>query len=78
MHLVCRLLWPVLYPMLKLLEPSIQQWVMLTTQLFVPSTFADLVRRRSELILEAFLRQQVSVLSRQKKRPPRFLFLLCE
>jgi hypothetical protein len=52
MHLVCRLLWSVLYPMLKLLESSIQDWVKPITQSFVPSTFADLARRRSELILE--------------------------
>jgi putative transposase len=37
----------------------------------VLDTVADLTRGRSELVLEnAFLRQQVIVLSREKKRPP--------
>jgi hypothetical protein len=38
---------------------------------FIVDTVADLTRDRAELVLEnAFLRQQVIVLSRDKKRPP--------
>jgi hypothetical protein len=57
--------------MLKLLVPSFQRWVKPTNQSLVLSTVADLTRNRAELVLEnAFLRQQVIVLSREKKRPP--------
>lgn len=71
MGLIWRVLWVVLYPCLKLLEPSIRRWVKPTTQSLVLGALADLTRERSELMLEnAFLRQQVIVLSRAKKRPP--------
>jgi putative transposase len=56
---------------LKLLEPSIQSWVKPTNQSLVLGTAADLTRDPAELVLEnAFLRQQVIVLSREKKRSP--------
>lgn len=71
MHLMGRVLWLLVYPILKLLEPCIQRWVKPTNQSVVLGTVADLTRGRSELGLEnAFLRQQVIVLSRDKKRPP--------
>jgi len=70
MHLIGRILWLLVYPILKLLEPCIQRWVKPTNQSLVLGTVADLTRGRSELVLEnAFLRQQVIVLSREKKRP---------
>jgi putative transposase len=69
--LFCRVLWSLIYPILKLLEPAIQRWDKPTNQSFVLGTVADLTRDRAELVLEnAFLRQQVIVLSREKKRPP--------
>jgi hypothetical protein len=71
LRLLCRVLWVLMYPMLKLLEPSIRRWVKPTNQALVLGTPADLTRDRAELLLEnAFLRQQVIVLSREKKRPP--------
>jgi hypothetical protein len=71
MRLISRVLWLLVYPILKLLEPCIQRWVKPTNQSLVLGTVADLTRGRSELVLEnAFLRQQVIVLSREKKRPP--------
>jgi putative transposase len=71
LRLICRVLWIIAYPVLKLLEPWIQRWVKPTNQSLVLDTLADLTRGRSELVLEnAFLRQQVIVLSREKKRPP--------
>ena len=64
-----RLLWFIVFPCLKRLEPRIQRWVKPTPSSLIPGTVADLMRSRSELILEnAFLRQQVLVLSRQRKR----------
>lgn len=70
MRLICRVLWIIVYLILKLLEPCIQRWVKPTNQSLVLGTVADLTRGRSELVLEnAFLRQQVIVLSREKKRP---------
>jgi hypothetical protein len=58
------------YPLLKLLETSIPYWVRPTNQSLVLCTVADLTRGRSELVLEnAYLRQQMIVLSREKKRP---------
>jgi putative transposase len=71
MRLICRGLWIIVYPILKLLEPCIQRWVKPTNESLVPGTIADLTRDRAELVLEnAFLRQQVIVLRREKKRPP--------
>ena len=71
MHLIGRILWLFVYPILKLLEPWIRRWVKPTNQSLVLGTVADLTRGRSELVLEnAFLRQQVIVLSRDKKRRP--------
>ena len=71
LRLVRRVLWILIYPILKLLEPSIQRWVKPTNQSLVLGTVADLTRDRAELLLEnAFLRQQVIVSSREKKRPP--------
>jgi putative transposase len=56
---------------LKLLGPSIRHRVKPTNPSFVLGTAADLTRDRAELVLEnAFLRQQVIVLSQEKKRPP--------
>ncbi len=69
MHLISRILWLFVYPILKLLEPGIQRWVNPTSQSLMLGTVADLTRERSELVLEnAFLRQQVIVLSRDRKR----------
>jgi len=71
LRLLRRVLWILIYPILKLLEPSIQRWVKPTNQSLVLGTVADLTRDRAELLLEnAFLRQQVIVSSREKKRPP--------
>jgi putative transposase len=71
LHLICRVLWILMYPLLKLLEPCIQGWVKPTNQSLVLGAVADLTRGRPELVLEnAFLRQQVIALSREKKRPP--------
>ena len=71
MHLIGRVLWLFVYPVLKLLEPCVQRWVKPTNQSLMLGTVADLTRGRSELVLEnAFLRQQVIVLSRDKKRRP--------
>ncbi len=71
MRLICSVPWIIVYPLLKLLEPCIQRWVKPTNQSLVLGTVADLTRGRSELVLEnAFLRQQVVVLSREKRRPP--------
>jgi len=71
MRLIGRGLWLLVYPILKLLEPCIRRWIRPTNQSLVLGTVADLTRGRSELVLEnAFLRQQVIVLSRDKKRPP--------
>jgi len=70
MRLICRVLWLLMYPILKLLEPCIQRWVKPTTRSLVFGTVDDLTRGRGELVLEnAFLRQQVIVLSREKKQP---------
>jgi hypothetical protein len=71
LRLICRVLWILMYPILKLLEPSIQCWVKPTNQPLVLGAVADLTRGRSELVLgNAFLRQQVIVLKREKKQPP--------
>jgi hypothetical protein len=71
LRLICRVLWISVYPILKLLEPCIQRWIKPNNQSLVLGTVADLTRGRSELVLEnAFLRQPVIVLSREKKRPP--------
>jgi hypothetical protein len=71
MRLIGRLLWILVYPIQKLLEPYIHRWGQPTNQSLVLGTVADLTRGRSELVMEnAFLRQQVIVLSREKKRPP--------
>jgi hypothetical protein len=71
MRLIFRVFWFVVYPILKLLGPRIQRWVKPTYQSLVLGAVADLTRGRSELVLEnAFLRQQVIVLSREKKRTP--------
>jgi putative transposase len=71
MHLIGRILWLFVYPILKLLQPWIRRWARPTNQSLVLGTVADPTRGRSELVLEnAFLRQQVIVLSRDKKRPP--------
>ncbi len=70
MRLIGGVLWFLVYPILRLLESCIQWWVKPTSQSLVLGTVADLTRGRSELVLEnAFLRQQVIVLSREKKRP---------
>jgi hypothetical protein len=59
----------ILLPCLKLLQPHIQQWVKPLPSSFIPGTLADLARSSSELIFDnAFLHQQVLVLSRQRKR----------
>jgi hypothetical protein len=69
LRLICRVPWILMYPILKLLEPCIQGWVKPTNQSLVLGAVADLTRGRSELVLEnAFLRRQVIVLSREKKR----------
>ena len=61
MPLIGRVLWLLVYPILKLLQPWIQRWVKPTNQSVVLGTAADLTRGRSELVVEnAFLRQQVS------------------
>jgi putative transposase len=71
LRLICRVLWILMYPILKLLAPYIQRWIRPTNQSLVLGTVADLTRGQSELVLEnVFLRQQVIVLSREKKRPP--------
>ncbi len=71
LRLNCRVLSILMYPILKLLEPSIQRWVKPTNQSLVLGAVAALTRGRSELGLEnTFLRQPVIVLSREKKRPP--------
>jgi hypothetical protein len=71
MRLIGRVLWLLVYPILKLLERCIQRLAKPTNQSWVLGTVADLTRGRSELVVEnAFLRQQVIVLSRDKKRPP--------
>jgi hypothetical protein len=71
LRLLCRLFWMLVYPLLKLLEPSIRRWVKPTNQALVLGTVADLTRDRAEVVVEnAFLRQQVIVLSREKKHPP--------
>jgi putative transposase len=71
MGLIGRVLWLLVYPCLKLLEPRIRHGLKPTNQSIVLGTVADLTRGRSELVLEnAFLRQQVIVLRREKKRPP--------
>jgi hypothetical protein len=69
--LICRGLWIITYPVLKVLEPLIQRWVKSDNQSLVLGTVVDLTRRHSEWVLEnAFLRQQAIVSSREKKRPP--------
>jgi hypothetical protein len=71
LRLICRVLWILMYPILKLLAPYIQRWIKPTNQSLMLGTVADLTRGQSELVLEnVFLRQQVIVLSREKKRPP--------
>lgn len=71
LRLLSRVLWILIYPLLKLLGPHIRRWVKPTNQSLALGTVADLTRDRAELALEnAFLRQQVIVLSREKKRPP--------
>jgi hypothetical protein len=67
MHLICRVLRLFVYPILKLLELCIRRWVKPTNQSLMLGTVADLTQGRSELVLEnAFLRQQVIVLSRPR------------
>ena len=47
------------------------RWVKPDNQCLALGAMADVAQGRSELVLEnAFLRQQVIVLSREKKRPP--------
>jgi hypothetical protein len=59
LRLLCRILWALLYPLLKLLEPSIRRRVKPTNQSLVLGTVADLTRDRAELVLEnTFLRQR--------------------
>lgn len=71
MRLIGRVLWPFVYPVLKLLEPRIQHWVKPANQSLMLGTVVNLTRGRSKLVLEnAFLRQRVIVLGREKKRPP--------
>jgi putative transposase len=71
MRWICRMFWLLVCPILKMLEPHIRRWAKPTSRSVVLGTVADLTRRRSELVLEnAFLRQQVITLSREKKRPP--------
>jgi hypothetical protein len=66
LQLICCVLAVALYPCLKLLESRIRRWVKPANQPLVLGTLTDLTRRRSELVLEnAFLRQQVIVLSRE-------------
>ncbi len=58
MCLIGRVLWLLVYPILKLLEPCIQRWVKPTSQSLMLGTVADLTRGWSELVVEnAFLRQ---------------------
>jgi hypothetical protein len=72
MHLNCHALWLLACPILKLLEVCIQHWVKPTLHSLVTGTVAELTRQRPYLVLEnAFLRQQLIVLSQDKKRPPR-------
>lgn len=47
MHLMGRVLWLLVYPILKLLEPCIQRWVKPTNQSVVLGTVADLTRTQS-------------------------------
>jgi hypothetical protein len=52
------------------LNQKLQQWSRPTDGRAVPETVTDLMRPKSELVLEnALLRQQVIVLRRQVKRP---------
>ncbi len=44
MRLICRVLWIIVYPVLKLLEPCIQRWVKPTNQFLALGTVADLTR----------------------------------
>ncbi len=70
LRLLSRVLWILIYAILKLLGPHIRRWVKPTKQSWALGMAADLTRGPSELVLEnAFLRQQVIVLSREKKRP---------
>ena len=56
LRLLCRVLWILIYPILKLLEWSIWRWVKPTNQSLVLGTVADLTRDHAELVLEnAFL-----------------------
>jgi argininosuccinate synthase len=44
MHLIGRVLWLLVYPILKLLEPWIRRWIRPTNQSWVLGTVADLTR----------------------------------
>jgi putative transposase len=71
MSLTRNLLWFVCYSLLKFIELALQRWSSPAHPSLVPGTLVDLTRTPSELLLEnAFLRQQINVLSRQKTRPP--------
>jgi len=70
MPFIGHLLSFIFYPILKLLAPSLQRWSKPSNPSLVLATLADLTRQPSELILEnAFLRQQIIVLSRPEVRP---------
>lgn len=54
----------------QIVKQNVSQWIKPDTHQLALSAIADLTRPKSELVLEnAFLRQQLIVLQRQKKRP---------
>jgi len=75
-------LWLALYSRITVLESTLHQWLKPSSQSLVFGTFADLTRRRSELVLKnALMRQQVIVLSCQGRHASlthrdRWLFVL--
>ena len=59
-----------LKPLMLQLKQAINKWTRPTSFAVIAASLADLTRSRTELLIEnAFLRQQVAVLSRQVKRP---------
>ena len=70
MHNVLRQVVAMAQPIGKKLEARVEAWTKPATSSLVGGTAADLVKSKSELVVEnAFLRQQAIVLKRQVSRP---------
>lgn len=52
LRLICRVLWIIVYPVLKALELRIQWWAKPDNQSLVLGTVTGMTRGRSELVLE--------------------------